>query len=167
MQGPDAEVVQTRTAQLVARGADERHATAVLSLLHGFCAMDIIDVADLEGRELEEVAELYYTLNAHLGLDHLLTAISGLDDTGRWNALARLALRDDVYGSMRLLCLDVLSGSASAETAAEKITDWEATNTSRLARARSILTEIFAAHPADLSTLSVAARQVRTMVGRG
>ncbi|MEN0138459.1 MAG: NAD-glutamate dehydrogenase [Rhodococcus sp. (in: high G+C Gram-positive bacteria)] len=166
LQGPDAEVVRTRAAQLVARGADERHATTVLSLLHGFCAMDIIDVADLEGRALDEVAELYYTLNAHLGLDHLLTAISGLDDTGRWNALARLALRDDVYGSMRLLCLDVLSGSASAETPAEKITDWEATNTARLARARSILTEIFSADPADLSTLSVAARQVRTMVGR-
>ncbi|MFC9553597.1 NAD-glutamate dehydrogenase [Rhodococcus sp. NPDC056960] len=166
LQGPDAVVVRTRTEQLVARGADEHHATAVLSLLHGFCAMDIIDIADLENRELDEVAELYYTLNAHLGLDHLLTAISGLDDTDRWNGLARLALRDDVYGSMRLLCLDVLSGSASAETAAEKIADWEATNTSRLARARSILTEIFAAHPADLATLSVAARQVRTMVGR-
>ncbi|QYB07940.1 NAD-glutamate dehydrogenase [Rhodococcus sp. USK10] len=166
LQGPDAQIVETRAAGMQALDAQPEHATAIVSLLHAFCVMDIIDVADLEGRALDEAAELYYTLNAHLGLDHLLTAISGLDDTDRWNALARLALRDEVYGSMRLLCLDVLSGSASAETAAEKIVDWEATNTSRLARARSILTEIFAVHPADLSTLSVAARQVRTMVGR-
>ncbi|PBC53673.1 NAD-glutamate dehydrogenase [Rhodococcus sp. ACPA1] len=166
LQGPDVEVVRTRTEQLVALGADQHHATAVFSLLHGFCAMDIIDIADLEGRDLGEVAELYYTLNAHLGLDHLLTAISGLDDTDRWNALARLALRDDVYGSMRLLCLDVLSGSAATETAFEKIADWEHINTSRLGRARAILNEIFASGPTELATLSVAARQVRTMVGR-
>ncbi len=166
LQGPDVEVVRTRTEQLVALGADQHHATAVFSLLHGFCAMDIIDIADLEGRDLGEVAELYYTLNAHLGLDHLLTAISGLDDTDRWNALARLALRDDVYGSMRLLCLDVLSGSAATETAFEKIVDWERLNTSRLGRARAILNEIFASGPTELATLSVAARQVRTMVGR-
>ncbi|WP_083400740.1 NAD-glutamate dehydrogenase [Rhodococcus jostii] len=166
LQGPDAHTVATRSAELTALGARTDDATAVVGLLHGFCAMDIIDVADLEDRDVDEVAELYYALNAHLGIDHLLTAISGLDDTDRWNALARLALRDDVYSSMRLLSLDVLSGSSPAETAAEKIADWESTNAFRLARARSILAEIFATGPTGLATLSVAARQVRTMAGR-
>ncbi|QSE87484.1 NAD-glutamate dehydrogenase (plasmid) [Rhodococcus pseudokoreensis] len=166
LQGPDAAVVHTRATELTTLGAPPDQATAIVSLLHGFCAVDIIDIADLEDRDVDEVAELYYTLNAHLSVDYLLTAISGLDDTDRWNALARLALRDDVYSSMRLLTLDALSGSSPAESAAAKITDWEATNTSRLTRARAILAEIFDSNPADLATLSVAARQVRTMVGR-
>ncbi|MFZ2526136.1 MAG: NAD-glutamate dehydrogenase [Rhodococcus sp. (in: high G+C Gram-positive bacteria)] len=166
LQGPDAAVVRARATELTTLGAHSDQATAVVSLLHGFCAMDIIDIADLEDRDVDEVGELYYTLNAHLSVDYLLTAISGLDDTNRWNALARLALRDDVYSSVRLLTVDALSGSSPNETAAAKITYWEATNTSRLTRARAILAEIFASNLADLATLSVAARQVRTMVGR-
>jgi glutamate dehydrogenase len=136
----------------------------VISLLHAFCALDIADIADMEGRDLSEVAELYYTLNAHLGIDHLLTAISGLDAAERWTSLARLALRNDVYGAMRLLCVDVLSGSCSAESAVEKIADWENTNAARLVRARAILAETFTVTPTSIAALTVAAHQIHTMV---
>lgn len=165
LQGADAAIVRTRAAELTTLGAQPDQATSIVSLLHGFCAMDIIDIADIEDRDLDEVAGLYYTLNAHLNVDYLLTAITALDDTERWNALARLALRDDVYSSMRLLTLDVLSGSSPAETAEAKIADWETTNTSRLTRARAVLAEIYTSNAVNLATLSVAARQMRAMIG--
>lgn len=44
------------------------------------------------------------------------------------------------------------------------IADWESTNASRLARARAALTEIGESGTLDLATLSVAARQIRSMV---
>jgi glutamate dehydrogenase len=60
--------------------------------------------------------------------------------------------------------MEVLLGGEPHETPQEKIDDWESTNASRLARARSALTEIFESGTLDLATLSVAARQVRSMV---
>jgi len=110
------------------------------------------------------VAELYYAVSAHLDIDHMLTAVSQLERGDRWHSLARLALRDDLYGSLRSLTLDVLGGSEPDEATDEKIDQWEQTNSSRLARARSSLTEIAMAGTLDLATLSVAVRQVRSML---
>jgi glutamate dehydrogenase len=77
--------------------------------------------------------------------------------------LARLAIRDDIYGSLRALCLDVLAVGEPEETGEQKIEEWEHTNSSRVARARRTLTEIYTDGAKDLATLSVAARQIRSM----
>ena len=69
-----------------------------------------------------------------------------------------------MYGSLRALTVDVLRGSEPEESATEKIEQWEQSNRSRLARARSTLAEIAEHATYDLATLSVAARQVRSMV---
>ena len=73
-------------------------------------------------------------------------------------------MRDDVYGSLRGLCLDVLAVGEPGETGEEKIAEWEQGNSSRVARARRTLAEIYAHDSRDLATLSVAARQIRSMM---
>ncbi|WP_370183330.1 NAD-glutamate dehydrogenase [Rhodococcus wratislaviensis] len=156
--------VETRARPLVVRGAPEDLAFEVFRLLDKFCLLDISDIADIAERDIDEVAELYYELDAHLGIDWLLSAVSTLARGDRWHSLARLALRDDLYSSLRQLTMEVLLGGEPHETPQEKIDDWESTNASRLARARSALTEIFESGTLDLATLSVAARQVRSMV---
>jgi glutamate dehydrogenase len=110
------------------------------------------------------VAELYYALSEHLGFDALLTAVAGLDRTDRWNALARLSLRDELYSSLRAITLDVLADTGPEESVDEKIEHWEQANASRLMRARTALAEIAKASRDDLATVSVAARQLRSMV---
>ena len=98
-----------------------------------------------------------------LGTDGLLTAVSSLPRDDRWHALARLAIRDDIYGSLRALCFDVLAIGEPGETGDEKIAEWEKSTGSRVSRARRTLTEIYATDARDLATLSVAARQIRSM----
>ncbi len=111
-----------------------------------------------------EVADTYFALMDHLSTDGLLTAVSGLPRDDRWHALARLAIRDDIYGSLRALCFDVLAVGEPEETGGEeKIAEWEHTNGSRVERARRTLAEIYADDERDLATLSVAARQIRSM----
>src|SRR5207237_1112899 len=100
----------------------------------------------------------------HLDIDKMLDSISELERGNRWHALARLALRDDLYSSLREITLDVLRHSDPGSSAEVKIANWEQTNASRLARARSALTDINRVSRLDLATLSVAARQVRSMV---
>ncbi|QCQ91708.1 NAD-glutamate dehydrogenase [Rhodococcus sp. SGAir0479] len=156
--------LDARSRSAIADGAPRELALEVYRLLDLFCLLDIIDIADIAERDGEEVAELYFALDAHLGIDWLLTAVSDLARGDRWHALARLALRDDLYGSLRSLTLEVLTGGEPTESPQEKIAYWESTNASRLARARSALGEIFESGTLDLATLSVAARQVRSMV---
>ncbi|MDV6275708.1 NAD-glutamate dehydrogenase [Rhodococcus erythropolis] len=153
-----------RAQSVIDRGAPEALALDVFRLLDVYCLLDIADIADIADHDIIEVAELYYALDAHLGIDWLLSAVSGLERGDRWHSLARLALRDDLYSSLRQLTMEVLAGGEPGESPQEKIDEWESTNASRLSRARAALVEIFESGTLDLATLSVAARQVRSMV---
>jgi len=164
LRGAQADAAREQTEHYVAQGVPEVLAARVAGLLHAYGLLDIVDVADIAEREPAEVAELYYAISAHLDIDHMLTAVSQLERGDRWHSLARLALRDDLYSSLRSLTFDVLGGSEPDESADEKIDQWEQTNSSRLARARSSLMEIAMDRTLDLATLSVAVRQVRSMV---
>jgi len=164
LRGHHLDTLEEQSATLIARGAPQALATEVLGLLNLFPLLDVIDIADITEREGDEVGALYYALNEHLKIDWLLQAVSHLERGDRWHALARLALRDDMYSSLRSLTLDVLSGGDPEETAEEKIAYWESKNQARLGRARAALSELFESGTHDLATLSVAARQVRSMV---
>ncbi|ORI17299.1 NAD-glutamate dehydrogenase [Rhodococcus sp. 1168] len=153
-----------RVAASVERGTPKELASAVYQLLDVFCLLDIIDVADITEHDLSEVAELYFALDAHIGIDWLLTSVSRLPRGDRWHSLARLALRDDFYSSLRAITKVVVLGGEPHESAAEKIAEWEAMNSSRLMRTRTALAEIADSGTLDLASLSVAARQVRSMV---
>ncbi|WP_459549649.1 NAD-glutamate dehydrogenase [Nocardia sp. X0981] len=164
LRGHHVTTLTDHAADLVAHGAPLDLATEVFGLLHLFPLLDVIDIADITDRSGDEVGALYYALNEHLKIDWLLEAVSHLERGDRWHALARLALRDDMYSSLRSLTLDVLSGGDPEESADEKIAYWESKNQSRLGRARAALAELFESGTHDLATLSVAARQVRSMV---
>ena len=78
--------------------------------LYQYSLLDVIDIADIVDREPAEVADTYFALMDHFNTDGLLTAVSRLERDDRWHSLARLAIRDDIYGSLRALCFDVLGG---------------------------------------------------------
>ncbi|MEN0140343.1 MAG: NAD-glutamate dehydrogenase [Rhodococcus sp. (in: high G+C Gram-positive bacteria)] len=162
--GEDAESLRSRTAALVARGVPVDLAGRVQLLLDRFALLDIVEIADITARDPREVAEVYYRLGECLGLVHLLVGVSQLGRGTRWNSLARLSLRDELYDTIRALCLDVIAGSEVADTAEQKIGEWEDRNAARLARARHTLDAVTESGEHDLAALSVATRQLRSMV---
>jgi glutamate dehydrogenase len=165
--------VAAEIERYIEHGVPAGLARRVGTLVSAYSLFDITEVAELAEREVGldtersplETAELYYALADHLDIDQLLTSISGLERGNRWHALARLALRDDVYSSLRAITLDALQHSDPGQTAEQKIENWEKANSSRLGRARVALDELKqAAGRLDLATLSVAARQIRSMI---
>jgi len=170
LRGDDKAIVEKEAGEFVAQGASEDLAYLVAAGLYRFSLLDIIDVADIEDRDPAEVADTYFALMDRLGTDGLLTAVSALPRSDRWHSLARLAIRDDIYSSLRSLCFEVLAVGEPDESAEEKIGEWEHISASRVERARRTLTEIYESGQTDLATLSVAARQIRRMTrttGRG
>jgi glutamate dehydrogenase len=163
LRGDDRAIVEKEVGQFSAHGVPEDLAYIIASGLYQYSLLDIIDIADIKERDPAEVADTYFSLMDYLGTDGLLTAISGLPRDDRWHSLARLAIRDDIYGSLRSLCFDVLAVGEPEESGEEKIGEWELTNGSRVQRARRTLNEIYQSDERDLATLSVAARQIRSM----
>jgi glutamate dehydrogenase len=179
LRGREAEGLAHRVRDHVLAGAPEELARRALGGLYAFGLLDVVEVVEIAEREqggvhvddgevtddeVLAVAELYYALSEHLGLDTLLTAVAALDRTDRWHSLARLSLRDELYSSLGAITLDVLADTGPEESADEKIEHWEQANASRLMRARTALAEIADLGRADLATVSVAARQIRSMV---
>ena len=163
LRGGDHEIVLKDAHELVSQGVTEDLAGSVAAALYSFSLLDIIDIADIVDRDAAEVADTYFALMGALGIDTLLTAVSELPRNDRWHALARLAIRDDIYGSLRSLCFDVLAIGESDESGEEKIAEWEHMCGQRIERARRTLTAIDEVDERDLAILSVAARQIRAM----
>ncbi len=166
LQGRELDAVTERAATLRESGVPEELIEPAALSLYSFGLLDVVELVELSDREREpreagEVARLYYALSEHLGVDMALTAVSGLARGDRWHGLARLALRDDLYGSLRSITLDALRESGPGTGVADAIAAWEQANSSRLVRARSALQEIGASATLDLATLSVISRQLR------
>jgi len=163
LRGDDRAIVVKEAAEFSAGGAPEDLSYTVATGLYQYSLLDVIDIADIVERDPAEVADSYFALMDYLGTDGLLTAVSALPRDDRWHALARLAIRDDIYVSLRALCFDVIAAGEPGETGEQKISEWEHSNGSRVQRAHRTLTEIYASDAFDLATLSVAARQIRSM----
>ncbi len=170
LRGDDKAIVEKEAAEFASQGAPEDLAYTVAAGLYHFSLLDIIDIGDINDIDAAEVADTYFALMDRLGTDGLLTAVSELPRRDRWHSLARLAIRDDIYASLRSLCFDVLAVGEPDESGEEKIAEWEHLSASRVERARRTLMEIQENGDKDLATLSVAARQIRRMTrtsGRG
>jgi glutamate dehydrogenase len=166
MTGKELDELGTRVDDLVKRGVPAELAQRVAVLLDVYGLLDIVEVTELGERGQEEcdpgeVAALYYALSGHLGIDAALTSVSNLERGNRWHALARQALRDDLYGSLRGITLDALRHSSPEDSVPEKIALWERLNAAKLYRARASLDAVGQTGRLDLATLSVVSRQLR------
>jgi glutamate dehydrogenase len=86
----------------------------------------------------------------------LWDAVGALPRNDRWQTQARSALRDDLMNALANLADDALYVGGAGE--------WITANERIVARAMAMFTEIRRADAYDLTTLSVALRQLRNLV---
>ncbi|WP_280396322.1 NAD-glutamate dehydrogenase [Nocardia brasiliensis] len=153
-----------RADECVRAGAPPDVTARVFGLVRLVPLLDVLDLARDRGRSPAEVAALYYALRHHLHIDRLLGAVDELEHGERWRALARLAVRDDLNDSMRLLTLEVLIASEPGCAAAVAIAEWESRNRGPLARTDGALEEVLTTPEPGLESLAVAARQIHDVV---
>jgi len=156
--------LRIESAKYTAQGVPTDLAMSAAALLDAFPLLDVVEVATGRGAKLVEAAEVYFLMSQRFRTDDLLHRIALLDRADRWHALARSALRYDLYAAMSELTGEVLDGTPVGAPAAERIAQWEHANSSSLARAQNSLGELAEETNYDLATLSVVLRQIRTMV---
>jgi glutamate dehydrogenase len=151
-------------SELVAAGVPDALAARVASLAALFAALDVVEVASATGRPVDDVAALHFLLGGRLHLHWLRDQIATLPRSNRWEAMARAALRDDLFSVHGELTADVMREGPAEGTAAARLDAWMAANTQPVARCLEILDDIRTAGTYDLTTLAVALREVRNLL---
>jgi len=162
--GPsDLEPLTVRADSLEQAGVPPSLALRVASLGTMFATFDIVEVAEECGLEVERVAAVHFRLGERLELHWLRDRIVALPRDDRWRALARAALRDDLYGIHRALTKAVLEDAPPEGTANERVDAWVAANPAS-ERCLQTLAEIRVGRVFDTTTLPVAVREVRNLL---
>ena len=122
-------------------------------LLH--TCFDMIELAARTGRSLKDVAAAYWHVFDVLDLTWVWDAVGRLPRSTRWQTQARSALRDDLVGALADLAEDALQAGS--------VPDWQATNDRMINRTMAMFTELRRVDAHDVTTLSVAVRQLRNL----
>jgi glutamate dehydrogenase len=86
-----------------------------LALLDAFSLLDCADLSLLTGEPADQVVPLYFRVSERFAIDAMLHRITQLPRGDRWDALARGALRDDLYGVLKSLTLNVIEATDADE----------------------------------------------------
>jgi glutamate dehydrogenase len=157
LQGHDRDTLLRSAANLVAADVPEPLAVATAGLKEMFSGLDIVETASSLQCPVREVAAMYFQVGDVLRLDWLRDRITALPRADRWQTLARQALRDDLYRRHAALTARVLNENGTVD-------DWMARNPAQVRRYLAVVDDIQAVGAEDVTTLSVALREVRDLM---
>ena len=120
-------------------------------------SLDVIEVARTERCDLLETGVAYWAVFDAFDIGWLWDGIGALPRSDRWQTQARAALRDDLMTVLADLTANVI------RTANGSPLDWIGANEAAVMRVVDMETEIRRAEAFDLTTLSVALRQLRNL----
>ncbi len=166
LRGDDKERVQGWLERGLQWNLPEDLAHRWSELFESFVLLDIARIAQSRSIRVEDVSNVYYTVFNRFHVDSLLERISALPRDDRWQALARAALRDDLYSTVADITTSVLESSENGAGAEDRLKAWEMLNAEQLGRAKSMFDEVNALEADDMASLSVALRLLRSIVRR-
>lgn len=126
---------------------------------------NIIELARERKLRAVEVAKVYFRLADALREPWLRAQIEALEVDGRWHAVARGVLRDELAAQMRTLTSQVLAMPGKDPDA--KVAAWLARDDAALRFTLSMLSELAAQKALDYPTASVAVQRLAQLASRG
>jgi glutamate dehydrogenase len=163
----DREAFSARASELAGAGVPAELAAKVAGMPWIISVFDIVEVAAATGRDQQTVMTTYSGLGSRLKLNWLRDRIVELPRANRWQALARAALREDLYNVHRLLTQEVLELAGPDADGEEAIDAWSQHNALAVERCLGMLADINASRVYDTTTLPVALREARALVRVG
>ncbi|HWE14352.1 MAG TPA: NAD-glutamate dehydrogenase domain-containing protein, partial [Solirubrobacteraceae bacterium] len=166
LRGQDHQAFQDRLVELEAAGAPRPLARRVASMQALLSVFDIVVEAAATERPQAAVMDAYFDIGARLGLDWLRDRILELPRDDRWQALARAALRDDLYRLHRSLVRDIFAGAGSDDQE-PPVEIWLRRNEAAVQRSLGVLADVRASREYDTTTLPVALREFKNLLAEG
>ncbi len=122
-------------------------------------ALDIADLAERSGQELNRAARVYYGVGAQFALDEMRVAARRLRAETPWQKQAVEATIDDLFALQTDLAARISASSCSAQP--DPIAAWATAHAAALAPAEPLIRELRVTATPDLAMLVVAGRQLR------
>jgi glutamate dehydrogenase len=160
----ELESARAKTEQLATAGVPVPLAERVARLEALVASLDIVEIAAASGLDVATAAEVYFALGARLELPWLRDRIVALPRETRWEAMARAALRDDVYAEQAALTAEVIQAGADDAPGRERVETWLSQNAPSVERCLEVLADIRTGGTLDLARLSVAVREIRNLI---
>jgi glutamate dehydrogenase len=166
VRGGDLERVNMWRATAAERGLPDSIGSTWAEQFESFALLDIAFSTRRVDEPVEDIARAYFAVYDYFEVDNLLERITNLPRKDRWQALARAALRDDLYSTVADITVAVLRASEKlrGDDPMVRLQEWEAQNADQLARARNMFDEVNRLEQDDISSLSVALRLLRSIV---
>ncbi len=111
---------------------------------------------------LEVAAEVFFEIAQRLSLDALHDQVDVLPRAGRWDTMARAALRDDLLRLLGQITAAVLAGASGTETAAELVDEWMSRAPRAQAKAKFLAEAV--GEESSLAQVTVGLRQARSLI---
>jgi len=162
----DRQAVQADEARWLQAGFPAGLAGELSGLRALASALDIIDVAHAQGVSVERVAEVHFALGDTLHLKWLMEKIEELPVDGRWHALARGALRDELNAQQQALVGQVLR-SSSIGSGREAVAAWIGRDDPALRYTLGMFADMRSQKAMDDPTVSVAVRRLAQLAQAG
>jgi glutamate dehydrogenase len=163
--GADRASFDARLEELQAAQVPRGLATRVASMPTLLSVFDIVEDMAATGREQDAVMAVHFAIGSRLGLDWLRDRILELPLGDRWQALARAALRDDLDSLHRSLTQDALRAGGPDAGSEQAIDAWWQGQAASVERYLGVLADITASRSYDTTTLPVALRELRNLIG--
>ena len=160
----ESAALEAATAQLVSQGVPMALAQRVARLDAQVAGLDIVEVAAETGSAIATVAGIYFGVGGRLDLGWASQRIAALPADTHWQALARVAMRNDLTSLARDLARSVLKVSHTSSDPAAQIAKWEAQRAAQIARCHQVLADVKPAAVVDMPMLSVLLRELRSLV---
>ena len=160
----DSEASQLERVEkdLTSAGVPKAIAIRISQLSTIFSALDIAEIVEEDGRDVELVASLYFKLGVRLELHWFLDQITRQAVGNHWQALARASFREELDWQQRSLTSVVLRCDCSAkeEDLDSMLDAWVETNGQPLERWKHILADFKVGQTHEFAKFSVALREL-------
>ena len=156
----EQELLATVQKDFSREGVPKDVATYVSQLSSMFSIMDIADVASQTKRKVENVASLYFTLGADLGLHWFLDQITNQPVGNHWQALARASYREELDWQQRALTAAVLHFDPKNKDPQDMYSKWREEFDHILVRWEHMLDEFKTSESHEFAKFSVALREL-------
>ncbi|REL35777.1 NAD-glutamate dehydrogenase [Thalassotalea euphylliae] len=145
---------------LVKSGVPKKTAKRISQLSTLFSVMDIAEIAAIDGRSIEFVAELYFKLGDRLDLHWFLDQITAQPVANHWQALARASFREELDWQQRAITIVALKVDAKSKNSDDLLEQWFEQSAQPLERWRHILADFRMSPTHEFAKFSVALREL-------
>jgi len=166
LEGETRTLYQKMVRKYCKAGVPKALASHVASLEAAYPTLNLLEVTSTEEVNPKEATDVYFKLGFALELFWLRDRIQELPRNNYWQRKARMALRYDLYMELRALTQSALEQTCHIRSVNGRVACWLEQNAIAVNHCQHLLADIRSSSSHDLAMLSVAMRELRSLMMR-